>query len=152
MSRNTIHTNMSLDACATTYAYVIAFDAMRNDDDMTNARAITRRVRTSIARDAIDVNDANIARMMRRVNDAIDIANATRTSCATRIDIDDARDVLTFVACYMTSHDIVAQRDRYIRRVARYARTIINDDVLMSRNETRHANARRNASHIVATR
>lgn len=151
MSRDTLFARTSLDDLAITYAYRVAHHALTHDDayNVDNARDMTRCVRDVIARDIVHDarcdNDAcatHTTRIMTRVNNAIIVANDTRNARHT-IDVDDAHDVRMFVA-YMTRHDDASRQcARYVRRVARYARTIIVDDLLMSRNE-RNA-LRRNA-------
>lgn len=143
--RETIMTNLSLDTCAITYAYVVAHDAARMNVDPADARAMTRLVRdVSIARDIRTINADNDARaLMTRVNTALDIARDTR-NVRPAIDLDDARDVATFVA-YLTRHDDAPKQcARYVRRIARYARAILADDLLIDRNERRAINNRRN--------
>lgn len=142
MSRET-YFNMSLDDNAILYAYVIAHDAVRTNVDHNNSRRMTQRVRDSIARDVRTIADDDDARaIMTRVNNALDVARDTRNA-RDNIDIDDARSLASFVS-YMTRHDDASKQcDRYVRRVARYARVIVNDELLMSRNER---NAQRRAT------
>lgn len=138
MSRETLHAVTSLDALAITYAYRVAAFAVNTNVDSDNARQMTAAVRACVA---ADIGKGN-ADLLRKVNAAITDAADTRNPRSVIAD-DDADDLRHFVA-YMTEHpDAPKQSVRYVRRVARYARTLIADDLLIDRNERRALNRRR---------
>lgn len=138
MPRETLHATTALDTLAIIYAYRVAEFAVNTNVDSDNARQMTAAVRACVAADI----GKGTAAIRNKVNAVLTDAADTRNP---RSPIDDAEadDLRHFIA-YLTEHaDAPKQSTRYVRRIARYARTLIADDLLLDRNEQRAARRRR---------